>query len=100
MGTGAGILVVTGNLDVDGNYSFNGLVLALGGGTLTRSGGGGGVIGGAMIVARFDRYAIGNPFLAPTFNTSGGGNSTIEYNSDLLNRSFNTVRRPLGIVER
>jgi hypothetical protein len=100
MGTGAGILVVTGNLDVDGNYSFNGLVLALGAGTITRSGGGGGLIGGAMIVARFDRYAIGDPFLAPTFNTSGGGNSTVEYNSDLINRSFNTARRPLGIVER
>jgi Tfp pilus assembly protein PilX len=100
MGVGAGILVVTGNLDIDGNYSFNGLVLALGGGSLVRSGGGGGVIGGAMIIAKFDRYAVGNPFLSPVFNTSGGGNSTVQYNSDFINQTLNAVRRPLGIVER
>lgn len=100
-GTGAGLLVVTGTLTFDGNYSFQGLILVLGTGNMQRSGGGGGEIAGSIIVAKFDRYNYGAPFLAPTFDTSGGGNSTVAYNSDYINRAIGmTVRRPIGIVER
>lgn len=100
-GTGAGILVVTGTLVLDGNYSFQGLILVMGEGKVVRSGAGNGTLSGAMLVASFDQSAYGTPFLAPTFNTSGGGNSTVNYNSEYATRAIGmTVRRPLGIVER
>jgi hypothetical protein len=98
---GAGLLVVTGTLTLDGNYSFQGLVLVLGTGRILRTGGGNGTIEGSILVASFDRYTTGAPFLAPTFNTSGGGNSTLVYNSEYVNNAYgSTVRRPLGIVEK
>lgn len=100
-GTGAGILVVTGTLVLDGNYSFQGLILVMGEGKVVRSGAGNGELSGAMLVASFDQSAYGTPFLAPTFTTSGGGNSTVNYNSEYATRAIGmTVRRPLGIVER
>ena len=101
VGVGAGLLVVTGTLTLNGNYSFQGLILVLGGGQVLRSGGGGGTLEGAMVVAKFDRTAYETPFLAPTYDTSGGGNSTLAYNSLYAAQAIGmTVRRPLGIVER
>src|SRR6266550_4551046 len=37
---GAGLLIVTGNLTMNGNPNFNGLILVLGAGTVNRDGGG------------------------------------------------------------
>jgi hypothetical protein len=90
---GAGLLVVTGTLNMSGNPNFNGLILVLGGGRVTRDGGGNGTVLGTMLVAAFDRTwpAIQNnlphPFLAPSFTTAGGGNSDMFYNSDWVRRS-------------
>jgi hypothetical protein len=90
---GAGLLVVTGTLNMNGNPNFNGLILVLGGGRVTRDGGGNGTVLGTMLVAAFDRTwpAIQNnlphPFLAPSFTTNGGGNSDMLYNSDWVRRS-------------
>jgi hypothetical protein len=100
-GIGAGILVVTGTLTFDGGYNFQGLILVLGTGRMIRSGGGGGEISGAVLVASFDRTQYGTPFYAPTFDTSGGGNSTMIYNSSYVNKAIGmTVRRTIGVVER
>lgn len=85
---GAGLLVVTGNLEMKGNPSFQGLILVLGEGSINRKGGGNGDIYGAITVAKFDVNGTGG-FLAPTFTTSGGGNSTIQYDSNAVTRALN-----------
>jgi hypothetical protein len=97
-GGGAGLLVVTGTLTLRGSSSFNGLILVLGGGTLLRDGGGNGNSLGAVAVAKFDPTS-GN-FLAPTFNSSGSGNSSIQYDSDWVRRALNnTGPGVLGVSE-
>ena len=45
---------------------------------------------GAMAVARFNQNGNG-PFLAPTFNTSGGGNSTMQFDSDAVRKALNVA---------
>ncbi|HBB86546.1 MAG TPA: hypothetical protein DC047_02900 [Blastocatellia bacterium] len=85
---GAGLLIVTGNLNLSGNPSFDGLILVLGGGSVNRNGGGNGSIYGSIVVAHFDPVNSG-PFLSPTFNTNGGGNSTMQYDSDAVRKALN-----------
>lgn len=50
---GAGLLIVTGNLSIDQDHSFNGLILVLGGGRVTREPGGPSALLGAIVIARF-----------------------------------------------
>jgi hypothetical protein len=84
---GAGLLIVTGDLVLNGNPSFSGVVLVLGGGTINRNGGGNGNIYGSIFVAKFARSwpssenGQPHPFLAPAFYTNGGGNANLEYDS-------------------
>lgn len=84
---GAGLLIVTGNLVLNGNPSFNGIILVLGEGTINRDGGGNGNILGAVYVAKFARSwpasenGQPHPFLAPSFHTNGGGNADLRYDS-------------------
>lgn len=96
---GSGLLVVTGNLNMHGNTDFNGLILVLGGGTVNRNGGGNGTITGGLVVARFG--ATGD-FLIPNFNTNGGGNSMIQYNSAAINTAASFVPgfAVAGVVEK
>jgi hypothetical protein len=82
---GAGLLVVTGALTLDGNAPYSGLVLVLGGGSLIRDGGGNGSSLGSILVARF---GTSGDFLAPTFNSNGSGNSSIQYDSDWVRRAM------------
>lgn len=82
---GAGLLVVTGTLTLNGSTAFKGLILVLGGGTLLRDGGGNGDSFGAAIVARFGNS--GN-FLPPTFSSAGSGTSTIRYDSDWVRKGL------------
>lgn len=80
--TGQGTLVVTGTLTLNGNFNFNGVIMVLGGGRVFRSGGGHGNIYGALFVARFPRTGPDTDvFQSPTFDTSGGGTSNIQYSS-------------------
>jgi hypothetical protein len=96
---GAGLLVVTGNLEMNGNPNFNGLILVLGGGTVNRDGGGNGNVYGAIAVAKFDQNGTGG-FLAPTFYTNGSGNATIQYDSCAVKRALNIAGpRILGVHE-
>jgi hypothetical protein len=87
---GAGLLIVTGNLEMNGNPNFNGLILVLGGGTVNRDGGGNGNIYGAMAVAKFDVSGTGG-FSAASFHTNGGGNATMQYDSDAVRRALNVA---------
>ena len=84
---GAGLLIVTGTLTMDGSSDFKGLVLVLGGGILNRNGGGNGDSWGAVMVARFGNTG---DFLNPTFNSNGSGTSTIQYDSDWVRKATAT----------
>jgi hypothetical protein len=95
---GAGLLVVTGNLNLSGTPAFNGLVLVLGGGTITRSGGGNGNIFGAFAVARFARTGSSG-FLEPSYDTSGGGESTIAFDSSKIDTAL-TIAPPQVLAIR
>jgi hypothetical protein len=80
--TGQGTLIVTGNLTLDGNFNFNGVIMVLGEGNVYRSGGGHGNIFGAMFVAKFAKVGLNSDvFQAPTFDTTGGGSSNIQYSA-------------------
>jgi hypothetical protein len=86
--TGQGTLIVTGNLTLEGNFNFNGVILVLGGGEVYRKGGGHGNIYGAMFVAKFARTgADTDVFQAPVFDISGGGTSNIQYSSDAVDKA-------------
>lgn len=89
---GSGLLIVTGNLETNGNTDFEGLILVLGRGNISRSGGGGGIIRGSIIVANFDpNGAPGTGFGTPSFSISGGGNSTVGYDSLWIDRALDTL---------
>jgi Tfp pilus assembly protein PilX len=89
---GSGLLIVTGNLETNGNTNFEGLILVLGRGNVLRSGGGGGLIRGSILVAKFDpNGAPGSGFGSPTFTVSGGGTSTIGYDSIWVRKAQNTL---------
>ncbi|HEX8889780.1 MAG TPA: hypothetical protein VF779_11545 [Pyrinomonadaceae bacterium] len=96
---GNGLLIVTGNLTMHGNTSFNGVIMVLGNGTVNRSGGGSGTISGGIVIAKFG--ATGG-FQAPTFNTNGGGDSTIQYDSKAVGDATSTVPgfQVLGVAEK
>ena len=80
--TGNGTLIVTGDLTLDGNFNWNGVIMVLGKGRVFRSGGGSGNILGALFVAKFTKTgADTDAFQAPTFDTNGGGSSNIQYSS-------------------
>jgi len=99
---GAGLLIVTGNLVMNGNPNFNGIILVLGNGYMERDGAGNGNILGTTYVAKFARSWPANeigqphPFLAPTFITNGDGNADLRFDSP----SVQTGRNVLGTIVR
>jgi hypothetical protein len=108
-GSGGGILVVTGTLTLNGNFSFNGLILVTGAGGVLRSGGGNGTIQGNIVVAPYTGSRIQDgidpaqtaPFLSPQYDLSGGGDSTVVYNSKTVANGMIAVSNyVLGVVEK
>lgn len=106
-GNGGGILVVTGKLTLKGNFNFNGLIIVTGQAGVDRSGGGTGIIQGNIVVAPYvssqiaDTQAVGSTFLAPQYDLSGGGNSTIQYNSNSVANGLTAISNfVLGVVEK
>jgi len=78
--SGAGVLIVTGQLSLQFNFSYSGIILCIGQGKLLRIGGNT-IINGAVVVAR-TRDASNNLLTTlgdSTFNGSGGGNTTFTY---------------------
>ncbi len=98
---GTGLLVVTGNLETHGTTDFEGIILVLGRGSVTRSGGGSGQVLGSIIVANFDpNDANADTFGNPTFMFDGGGSSTTAYNATAIaNALKSTGRKVLGVIE-
>ena len=83
---GTGILVVTGNLTIDGNFNYGGLIMCIGKGKILIDGAGNGQYNGAIFVAQ-TRDASGNLLSSlgnPTFTRNGSGNSDIYYDSGKL----------------
>jgi hypothetical protein len=97
LANGAWFLVVTGTLTMRGNTNFRGVILVMGKGQIIRNGGGSGDIFGGVTIAAFDRTSGG--FTAPTFNTNGGGNSTIQYDSAALKNGLASATNVSGIRE-
>lgn len=96
--SGAGLLIVTGNLTMNGNPNFQGLILVLGEGRVFKTGGGNGNTMGAMMIARFGGTG---GFLEPTFLVTGAGNSIHQYDSRAtLNAMVMSGPSVLGIAER
>lgn len=90
---GAGLMIVTGNLIMNGNPSFNGVILVLGEGTVNRDGGGNGNVLGSIYLARFARSwpasenGLSHPFLAPVFQTGGGGTANLTFDSEWVQKA-------------
>jgi len=97
---GGGLLIVTGTLTLNGNPNFEGLILVMGNGRVIRNGGGNGDIYGAISVAKFPTNGNGG-FQAPYFDTSGGGTSLMQYDSDAIRRALNVSGpRVMGVHEQ
>ncbi len=97
---GSGLLIVTGTLYFNGpGPNFNGLILVLGTGRVSKTGGGNRNIYGGIMVARF---AAGGGFLDPTFEYLGGaGSSNLQYDSTADRGAVVTAgTKVLGVVEK
>lgn len=90
--TGAGILLVTGTLTLSAAPTYNGLILVIGKGNVSKSNGGNGALNGSFFVANLYSDApptytnlipLGhsNPPGIPTIAWQGGSNLTVQYDS-------------------
>jgi hypothetical protein len=83
--SGAGVLVVTGTLNMQGSASYNGLILVIGQGIINVSGGGNGQINGTLFLADTNSHTSPYAQLAtlgpPGYSWAGGGTNGIQYNS-------------------
>lgn len=100
-GAGGGILVVTGKLTLNGNFNFNGLIIVTGAQGVDRNGGGNGTLQGNVVVAPYNPSNLAAGFGPPRYDLSGGGNSTITYNSSSLSNGLVAVSNfVLGVAEK
>lgn len=100
-GNGGGILVVTGKLTLKGGFDFNGLIVVTGPDGVDRNGGGNGLLRGNVVVAPYNPSNLNAGFLAPKYNISGGGNSTIRFDSSSLANGMTAVSNfVLGVAEK
>jgi hypothetical protein len=83
--SGAGVLVVTGTLNITGNSSFDGLILVIGQGVISENGGGNGQFNGSVFLAKTNSsvapYTQLAALAAPLISWNGGGTNGIQYNS-------------------
>lgn len=100
-GAGGGILVCTGKLTLNGGFDFNGLIIVTGAQGVRRSGSGNGEIHGNMVVAPYDKNNLGGGFHPPQFDTRGGGNSEMRYNSSSVANGMLAVSNFVqGVAEK
>jgi len=106
---GGGILIVTGQLTLNGNFNWHGLIIVTGPNGVVRTGGGLGTIQGNIVVAPYVNSSIaantdpptGAGFLAPIWDSQGSGTSNIQYNSDNQNSGLGAIsNNVLGVVEK
>ncbi len=107
-GEGGGILIVTGKLTLRGNFSFRGIIIVTGQEGVDRRGAGNGTVEGNMVIAPYVNNGVlpasepvSSTFLAPQYDLSGGGASTIQFNSTAVNDGLVAVSNfVLGVVEK
>ena len=100
-GDGGGILICTGTLTLHGNLSFNGLIIVTGSGGVQRSGGGNGTLQGNTVVAPYNKANLSAGFLSPYYDISGGGTSTIRFDSSSVANGMTAVSNfVLGVAEK
>jgi len=103
--TGYGILAVTGSLSWHGNFSWKGLIFAVGDGNVSFAGGGNGEIDGTVFVSKiWDSTCTGSAVAghgnlctsvqSPTFHWNGGGGNGIRFDHCWATNLMNQV--PLG----
>ncbi len=97
--SGAGLLVVKGQLTFDGKFNYTGLIMVVGKGIMVRSGSGNGTINGAVWVANTagPDSIPGNgddAMGASVLNTSGAGNSNFNFCSSAVNNAISTTAPP------
>jgi Tfp pilus assembly protein PilX len=98
-GSGAGLLVVRGQLTFNGNVNYTGIIMVIGKGIMVRNGGGNGTISGAVWVANTAGAdgIVGDAddaMGAAVLNTSGGGSSNIQYCSSAVNNAVALTSPP------
>jgi hypothetical protein len=95
--SGYGILVVRGDLVMDGNFSWSGIILVIGNGNITWNGGGNGQVTGAVYVANTHGGSGSMTLASPDATWNGGGGNGIQYDhcrSDKLMAKVPFVAQP------
>lgn len=90
-GDGGGILVVTGTLTLQGNFSFKGMIIVTGSGGVVRQGAGNGEILGNLIVAPYNTSNLAAGFLSPRYDMRGGGIGDFIYSGSSTNFNGQTA---------
>lgn len=90
--SGAGILVVKGNLHWGGTPKFDGLILVLGGSFDFNGGGGGGDHGGSVVLLNTN----GVSFSPVNFTFNGGGNALYKFDCGKLKAARETLLNEAG----
>ncbi|MDI3515043.1 MAG: hypothetical protein PWP40_2272 [Rhodocyclaceae bacterium] len=102
--SGAGVLIVEGDLQFSGTPSFSGIIIVTGETFKIGGGGKGGVVGGTIIFANpvqtDDTWAFGNATAEFNFDVDGGGTADFQYDQiavdnavDLLNKDAQDLWR-------
>lgn len=100
-GSGGGILVSTGKLTLNGNVNFKGLIIITGTGGLDRQGGGNGSLAGNTVIAPYNPSNLATGFLGPKYDISGGGTSSLDYNSNSVANGLVAISNfVLGVAEK
>jgi hypothetical protein len=105
-GPGEGLLVVTGTLTMDGNASWDGILLVVGEGVFIRNGAGNGVITGATLLADIagpdnvygtadDCTGGENGFDSVVYDESGGGTSDTVFCSNVISPATPVTHFPI-----
>lgn len=84
---GAGLLVVTGKLTINKNFTYEGMILLLGDGRLDITGGDA-KIEGTVALARF---GMSGDFLPVNMNFSGTGKTEFKYKSDKVDEAMKLI---------
>lgn len=100
-GSGGGILVVTGKLNLKDSFNFNGTIFVTGEQGVGRTGSGIGTIQGNLVVAPYKVTDLTAGFLSPKYDITGGLASNIVYTAgNLLFGSDNYNAVLVGIAEK
>lgn len=100
-GAGGGIMVVTGKLNLDNAFDFNGTIIVTGTEGVRRTGTGAGSLQGNLVVAPYNIADLGAGFLPPKYDITGGTLSSILYNTSSLLFGSNRVNTVvIGIAEK